>query len=422
MANIRIPYLVGKKRGPQTRYYWAPDDKLRKAGWKMAALGTDEAAAIDLARAQNRKVEDWRNGGARPREVAAHVRRGTFRQLIREYQESERFTQRRESTRREYLSCLRKLEQWAGDEQLHHITRARVQTLKKALLKPATPGGPPSYARARNVMAVLYNVLQLAVDDDRLAANPAANANVPAAPPRSRVITMPAIEAICAQAIEQDVPAVELAVLIGFEIMQREADVLHLTEHNWKELEYEVDVTPEDWPKLIGADGRVFGFELRQRKTRKPIRVPVVGRMRQRIEATIAANRSARPDRIGLPIVIDPDSGAAWADWKFQRRFRAAVEAARAKAAEENNADLVADLTDIEYRDLRRSGMVHYFEMGISDHYIAAISGHSLERTKKILEVYGPRNTRMASGAVAQGITRLETRRKAKTARKDEGR
>lgn len=421
MAKFSVPYLVRKLRRGRFLYYWQPDKRLRDAGWTPLSLGTDETAAIDAARAQNKKVELWRNGGAAPREVRAHVKRGTFGELIADYLADDRYKALRDSTKREYKSCLGKLETWAGGEDLIHITRARVQTLKKALLKPAAPGGKPSYARARNVMSVLYNVLQIAVDDDRLPANPAAKAGVPTAPPRNRVITVPAIEALCAQAVAMDLHAIEFAIRLGFTIMQREADVLHLTEHNWKELEYDVDVAPENWPKLVGPDGRVFGFAARQRKTRVPIKVPVVGAMRTRVEAAIAAHRKAHPDRLGIPIVLDPESGQAWPDWKFQRRFRAVVNAALEAATKANDRDLVEDLTDIEYRDFRRSGMVHYFEMGISDQGIAAISGHKLDHTKKILETYGPRNTRMAAGAVAQGVTRLETRRAAKEAREKSG-
>lgn len=178
----------------------------------------------------------------------------------------------------------------------------------------------------------------------------------------------------------------------------------------------------QDTPLIFSRPLSPYGIQLRQRKSKrgkpgKVIKVAVVGGMRAELTQLIADNRKKWPDRIGIPLVVDPETGQGWPDWKFQRRFRALVNAAIAAATEDNNVDLVEDLSNIEFRDLRRSGMVSYFELGIPDHQIAAISGHSLERTKKILEVYGPRNTRMASGAVAQSVTRLETRRRSEAAR-----
>jgi hypothetical protein len=40
-------------------------------------------------------------------------------------------------------------------------------------------------------------------------------------------------------------------------------------------------------------------------------------------------------------------------------------------------------------------------ELGIADQLIAAITGHTLDETKKILETYMPRTTGMAARAIA---------------------
>ena len=47
-------------------------------------------------------------------------------------------------------------------------------------------------------------------------------------------------------------------------------------------------------------------------------------------------------------------------------------------------------------------GLVRLAEAGCTTPEIAAISGHSIERTERILEVYLPRTRAMASAAIAK--------------------
>lgn len=61
-----------------------------------------------------------------------------------------------------------------------------------------------------------------------------------------------------------------------------------------------------------------------------------------------------------------------------------------------------ADLGHLQMRDLRRTGMVRMAEAGAEIHQIAACSGHSIERTRQILETYLPRTLEMGKAAIAQ--------------------
>jgi len=84
--------------------------------------------------------------------------------------------------------------------------------------------------------------------------------------------------------------------------------------------------------------------------------------------------------------------------------FQRAFSAIRAKAVERltaaGDAELAAEVADLQFRDLRRTCVVMMGERGIPDHLISAITGHKLETVKKILEVYLPRTTGMAMLAV----------------------
>ena len=61
-----------------------------------------------------------------------------------------------------------------------------------------------------------------------------------------------------------------------------------------------------------------------------------------------------------------------------------------------------AGLRAFQMRDLRRTAMVRMAEAGAEIHQIAAVSGHSIETTKQILETYLPRTVEMGKAAIAK--------------------
>jgi len=62
---------------------------------------------------------------------------------------------------------------------------------------------------------------------------------------------------------------------------------------------------------------------------------------------------------------------------------------------------------NLQPRDLRRTAMVNLALAGATDIEIAAISGHTIDKTRRILETYIPRNLDMAKN----GIAKLELRK-----------
>jgi hypothetical protein len=56
---------------------------------------------------------------------------------------------------------------------------------------------------------------------------------------------------------------------------------------------------------------------------------------------------------------------------------------------------------ELQPRDLRRTAMVRMSEAGAELRHIAAVSGHSISKTQKILETYLPRTLKMAASAIA---------------------
>jgi hypothetical protein len=165
---------------------------------------------------------------------------------------------------------------------------------------------------------------------------------------------------------------------------------------------------PEVYAQLAEPDasGRscVMGIRIRQNKGKRWIEVPVVDQTRRRIEAQVAAAKAA-----GVTLLLfDGSTGLPWThpnpeagQRRFIRDFAELRSAAIAAAAERQQHQLAAELEQLQFRDFRRTAVVFLGELGIADHLIAAITGHSLDETKRILDTYMPRTTGMAARAIA---------------------
>lgn len=70
------------------------------------------------------------------------------------------------------------------------------------------------------------------------------------------------------------------------------------------------------------------------------------------------------------------------------------------------------NLEHLQMRDLRRTAMVNMAEAGARLVEIAAVSGHTIERTRRILETYIPRTKTMAVAAIAKWEENEKSRKK----------
>ncbi|MFX8075148.1 hypothetical protein ABTK71_19700, partial [Acinetobacter baumannii] len=85
---------------------------------------------------------------------------------------------------------------------------------------------------------------------------------------------------------------------------------------------------------------------------------------------------------------------------RFQRDFAEVREWAVATALGEGDDELATEIEGIQYRDLRRTCVVYLGELGLDAHLIAAITGHDLDETQRILKTYMPRTTGRAARAI----------------------
>jgi integrase len=61
-----------------------------------------------------------------------------------------------------------------------------------------------------------------------------------------------------------------------------------------------------------------------------------------------------------------------------------------------------AGIVGVQRRDLRRTAMVRMAEVGATTAQIAAVSGHTIDQTARILDTYIPRRGEVAAGAIEE--------------------
>lgn len=391
MGKIKIRYFVCKhgRGGRGTYFYWQPSADLQREGWRTRRLSDQLERAIAEAQQFNRQVDEWRQD----RDVLPN-QPDTLPWLTKLYRLDDRFTSLSAATKRSYDQSLIAIEAWserAGDPPLSSIKRKHVKLFYRAMLEK-TP------AKANAVIRVLRLLLAFAIDEGYLDENPASKPRMKGRPPRQQRWTEESIQAFCATAQVADRASLQLAVLLGACLGQRQGDILRMT-----------------WQQYDGQQ-----VTLRQGKTGVLIAVPAMAELKLFLDEALqkrrkqllgefdeTVSRNLKVDRVDTrmavkasPILIAETTSKPYKVDHFRHEFRRIANA--------------AGLNDLQFLDLRRSAVVRLAEAGCTVPQIAAITGHQLDRTLRILETYLPRNTEMARAAIHtlesyRNRTKLET-------------
>lgn len=352
MARPKIRYLVAKlQKGGHVLYYWQPAATLRSAGFlprRIAEATNALADAIAEAERLNAQLDAWR-AGVQP----VPLKPETIPWLVRLYQTDPRYTDLAEKTKESYDWCIGILESWserAGHPPLRSIARKHVRAFYRSMADKT-----PSKANA--VMRMLSILMSFAKDEGLVAENPAEKQHLRGTPPRQQVWTIEQVQTFCARATAEGRASIALAVLLAYNLGQREGDVLALA-----------------WSQYSGE-----AIRLRQSKSKVLLDVPVIAELREALDA--AQKKSPT-------MVVSEVTQRPYKLHNFTHRF-----------AEIRDA---AGLNHLQYRDLRRSAVVALAEAGCEIPEISAITGHSLNRCVAILETYLPRNSVMARNAIAK--------------------
>ncbi|MEK6747125.1 MAG: tyrosine-type recombinase/integrase [Pseudomonadota bacterium] len=197
-----------------------------------------------------------------------------------------------------------------------------------------------------------------------LSDNPFENLRIGKPPARTAVWKAETIQCAINTANELKMPSVGLAIQMALDTGQRAGDLRLLT-----------------WSNYNGVT-----IKFRQSKTNVWIEVPVMKSLQKMLDMT---------DKQSPTILINEATKKPYNKDLLCRKFREVCEKAEIGS-------------DLQFRDLRRTAVVRLAEHGCTNAEIAAITGHSIERTSSILDVYLPRNSKMAANAIAK-MEKLET-------------
>ena len=273
-------------------------------------------------------------------------RAGTFDALATDYLGSSRFRALAPKTQALNRLYIDKLREMYGPIEAAAITRPVVVALRERHADRAW--------FATHLLSKLRLVLQHGVDTGVLRVNPALRPGG-VKPPRRHAVWSPADTTAMLGAASADI---RLACALLLYSAQRPADVLSMT-----------------WDQVSARDGRLW-LTLRQAKTGELVDVPA--------HRDLATMLRAAPRRSAL--LVPSPTGLPWAYRNFSRKWDAAARA--------------AGIEGVQRRDLRRTAMVRMAEAGATTAQIAAVSGHTIDQTARILDTYIPRRGEVAAGAI----------------------
>ncbi len=359
MATIKIRYLTSRPGATgEPRWFWQPSGPLQLAGFVTRRLHGTWAEVMAQAQRLNAEVDAWRAGATGAAPTPAH----TVQALVSLYLSTPSYTSLRQVTQEGYLKALRQLTDWCGDQLASSITRPHVRAWQRNMAD--TP------AKAALCIRVARLLFGLAVDEGWIHHNPFSKPRLTTLAPRGVQWSRDELEAILCAADRAGRPSLGTAVLMAFYLGQREGDILSLP-----------------WSSII--NGRI---RLRQSKTGAWVEIPLHPVLARRLENT---------PRTSPVMLVSESTGQPYGSDNFRHLF-ADLRDATFSPAQRGGKKLL-------FMDLRRTATINLGEAGCTEAEVAAITGHSIEATRHILETYMPRTTAMAENALHKLITREQS-------------
>ena len=360
MGRFTVRYLVEKvQKGGHALYYWQPAWTLRRLGFttrRLAERTNRLEDAIVEAERLNRELDHWREGRREP-----IIQPGTFPWLVKLYRSTELYGDLAAKTQRSYEQGIALVEAWSKERDHPPLAGLQTRHVRELL---ATIERPAMRHLAYRTLRLL---LSFAVAEGHLERNPARGLRIKGLRPREIYWTTDQVEALVRAAQSTGRSSLALAAQLAVNLGQREGDILRLA---WSQYE-------------------AGSFTLRQHKTGRLISIPATAEL---------SDVLAGAGRTSPVIVIAETTGQPYKEDHFRHEFARVREAAGLPDA-------------LRFMDLRRTAVVRLGEAGCSIPEIAAVTGHTIDRTARILEVYLPRTAPMARAAVA----RLDQARAART-------
>ncbi len=351
MRKIGVRHLVGKRQKAHTLWYWQPPAALVRAGFLTRRLPNDLCEAIQAAQALNATLDAWRRGGVTPFGVTPlrPQRKDGLHSLNDLFQTDDGYRRLGPRSQSDYRYHIQAALTWAGEKPVRALTRKTVKEWYRA--ERDEHGAHTS----RNSVAALRRLLSFGCDEGWIAANPCLRMRIAAGASRSRVWTLAERDTFCAAAVAAQRPSMALAVMLGWCIGQRPADLRALA---WS-----------------AYDGRTI--RLRQAKTGKEIGIPAPRELRAMLDVV---------ETRGDVVVINEATGRPYHESAFQHLFAEIRTAAGLPH-------------DLQFRDLRRTLATALGAAGATDDEIRSVTGHS---TREVVAVYVRPDDTYAEAAMAK--------------------
>lgn len=270
----------------------------------------------------------------------------TFGELAEDYIASPQFAAKAPRTQREYRNMLRRLVVLIGDMPLARLG-SDVGIEYVYALQERWKEHPRN---CNHILAVLSLVCSFGVRRRRLLRNPVIGVERLPTKPRRAVWTFDDQQRFLAVADD----TMKLAFLLALYTAQRQGDCLAMR-----------------WSQYDGQR-----ITLTQRKTGVTVAITTMDVLRDALD---------RHPRRGEHILLD----------HRDRPFRQRQFIQRWTDTQEK-----AGITGVRFQDLRRTAMTRMGEASVTETEMAAVSGHSIERSRQILETYVVTTTPMAESAV----------------------
>lgn len=348
-AAVKAPPFIQVIRKPNGRTYVY----FRRRGYPRVELPALSDPDFWDAYAEAHKLQKAPAGSSLRPALA-----GTFDALAIRYYASQAFTELASRSQTDYRKHIEKMRQEFGDLEVKRMSRAFVFEYRDRLTRDH--GMRTAAYRIVVLRRLLYQAINYGLRKDNPAEKPELRQNKP----RDQVWTNDdEVKFLAACDATEDRPArphIRLAYYLALYTVQRQTDVLALGRDHY--------------------DGKRIA--LTQSKTGKRIWIHCHERLKEILDAHIASMPQEQA------AFLATRSGGIMDENYLRHEWRAVT--------------LAAGLDGLQFRDVRRTGMVRMAEAKANAVEISAVSGHSIDQATRILETYIPRNERMAAAAVGR--------------------
>jgi integrase len=348
MAEVRVK--IPRLRLIKGRFYWWPTPAVQALGFASEALGADPIKAAERATALNAQVDGERRDVKEP-----SVEPETVAALIRLYRSDAAFTALRKTTQRGYGNVLDQIEAKEGKVAVRSITKKQLKAVYRELLTRGV-------AVAGLHMRIWRLLLSFAEDEGWIESNPGKKLRIASTPSRTALWTWEQVKTFCDAADAEGAPSMALAVMLAYDLGQRQGDVLALTKSARK--------------------GNTFS--LRQSKQGEPVKVPLRWPETKR-------RLSEAPKTDATQVIVCETTGRPYRPDHFRHEFSRIRNLAGLPKA-------------LQFRDLRRTAATEIGDGGATDDQIRAVTGH---RSRNVVAVY-VRPTGTQAAAAQKGRKRTK--------------